>query len=156
MNGWMVYAQSSFCILQPFIRQTVSADTSPMLGASQSQASREEAADCSGDFFLSHILSWVKKKTFSHIFPPLQVVGLLASHVQASIRGSLLVSLLLQLVDDRDDRVAQTAARSLALLVHTLDDSDKLNQVVTDSLQHITIESLFLGACKSFNTDGQR
>ena len=155
MNGWMVYAQSSFCILQPFIRQTVSADTSPMLGASQSQASREEAADCSGDFFLSHILSWVKK-TFSHIFPPLQVVGLLASHVQASIRGSLLVSLLLQLVDDRDDRVAQTAARSLALLVHTLDDGDKLSQVVTDSLQHFTIESLFLGVCKSFNTDGQR
>ena len=73
----------------------------------------------------------------------MQVVGLLASHVQASIRGSLLVSLLLQLVDDRDDRVAQTAARSLALLVHTLDDSDKLNQVATDSLQHITIESLF-------------
>ena len=86
----------------------------------------------------------------------MQVVGLLASHVQASIRGSLLVSLLLQLVDDRDDRVAQTAARSLALLVHTLDDGDKLNQVVTDSLQHITIESLFLGVCKSFNTDGQR
>ena len=140
MNGWMVYAQSSFCILQPFIRQTVSADTSPMLGASQSQASREEAADCSGDF--SHSLLG-KKKTFSHIFPLLQVVGLLASHVQASIRGSLLVSLLLQLVDDRDDRVAQTAARSLALLVHTLDDCDKLNQVVSDSLQHITIESLF-------------
>ena len=94
-------------------------------------------------FSFSHFLLG-KKTTFSHIFPPLQVVGLLASHVQASIRGSLLVSLLLQLVDDRDDRVAQTAARSLALLVHTLDDGDKLNQVVTDSLQHITIESLFL------------
>ena len=92
-------------------------------------------------FFLT--FSPGSKKTFSHIFPPLQVVGLLASHVQASIRGSLLVSLLLQLVDDRDDRVAQTAARSLALLVHTLDDGDKLSQVVTDSLQHITIESLF-------------
>ena len=59
----------------------------------------------------------------------MQVVGLVASHVQASIRGSLLVSLLLQLVDDRDSGVAQTAVRSLALLAHVLDDKDKLSQV---------------------------
>ena len=62
----------------------------------------------------------------------IQVVGLVASHVQASIRGSLLVSLLLQLVDDRDSGVAQTAVRSLALLAHVLDDSDKLSQVTTE------------------------
>ena len=65
----------------------------------------------------------------------LQVVGMVASHVQASIRGSLLVSLLLQLVDDRDSGVAQTAVRSLALLVHVLDDSDKLSQVTRELWQ---------------------
>ena len=147
MNGWMVYAQSSFCILQPFIRRLF-LQILPQCWeqVSHKHPERRQLIAQVTFFFL----------TFSHIFPPLQVVGLLASHVQASIRGSLLVSLLLQLVDDRDDRVAQTAARSLAVLVHTLDDSDKLNQVATDSLQHITIESLFLGACKSFNTDGQR
>ena len=62
------------------------------------------------------------------------MVGLLSSFVQASIRGSLLVSLLLQLVDDRDSGVAQSAVRSLALLAHLLDDKDKLNQVVKGNL----------------------
>ena len=76
---------------------------------------------------------------FTHFYTviilSLQVVGLVASHVQASIRGSLLVSLLLQLVDDRDSRVAQTAVRSLALLAHLLDDSDKLSQVTRELWQ---------------------
>ena len=67
----------------------------------------------------------------------MQVVGLVASHVQASIRGSLLVSLLLQLVDDRDSGVAHTAVRSLALLAHVLDDSDKLSQVTRGFSQHV-------------------
>ena len=88
----------------------------------------------------------------------MQVVGLVASHVQASIRGSLLVSLLLQLVDDRDSGVAQTAVRSLALLVHLLDDSDKLSQVTRELWQHILqIHSspILSGACQSDSTDGQ-
>ena len=95
-----------------------------MLGAGEPQAFREETADCPGHSLPSFTCSF-------NLFK-IQVVGLLASHVQASIRGSLLVSLLLQLVDDRDSGVAKTSVRSLALLAHVLDDSDKLSQVTTE------------------------
>ena len=74
------------------------------------------------------------------------MVGLLSSFVQASIRGSLLVSLLLQLVDDRDSGVAQSAVRSLALLAHLLDDKDKLNQVVKGNLITLLNKRNLLGA----------
>ena len=127
-----------------------------MLGAGQSQASRKEATDCPGHFSSfpsSYTLTWSSLTIAS-----LQVVGLVASHVQASIRGSLLVSLLLQLVDDRDSGVAQTAVRSLALLVHLLDDSDKLSQVTRELWQHVLhIHSspILSGACQSDSTYGQ-
>ena len=89
----------------------------------------------------------------------MQVLGLPASHVQASIRGSLLVSLLLQLVDDRDPGVAQTAVRSLALLVHVLDDGDKLSQVTKIYSQQVFLADSFpllsTGACQSNSTHGQ-
>ena len=74
------------------------------------------------------------------------MVGLLSSYVQASIRGSLLVSLLLQLVDDRDSGVAQSAVRSLALLAHLLDDKGKLNQVVKGNLITLMNKRTLLGA----------
>ena len=87
--------------------------------------------------------------THSSLTFSMQVVGLLASHVQTSIRGSLLVSLLLQLVDDRDPGVAQTAVRSLALLVHVLDDGDKLSQVTKIYSQHVFLaDSFSLLSCR--------
>ena len=112
-----------------------------MLGAGQSQASREEATDCPGHFLsLPTSYTWIRRSFDLCI--ALQVVGLVASHVQASIRGSLLISLLLQLVDDRDSGVAKSAVRSLALLVHVLDDSDKLSQVTRDFWQQVSSRSI--------------
>ena len=122
-----------------------------MLGAGQSQASREKATDCPGHFYSL-------PSSYTLTIASLQVVGLVASHVQASIRGSLLVSLLLQLVDDRDSGVAQTAVRSLALLVHLLDDSDKLSQVTRELWQHVLhiySSPILSGACQSDSTYGQ-
>ena len=144
MNGWMVYAHFPHFVFCNLSLDRLFLQILPQCWEQVSHKHPERRQLIAQvTFFFLTFSPGSKKKTFSHIFPPLQVVGLLASHVQASIRGSLLVSLLLQLVDDRDDRVAQTAARSLALLVHTLDDSDKLNQVVTDSLQHINRVSFF-------------
>eukprot|EP00092_Neocalanus_flemingeri_P000947 GFUD01001010.1.p1 GENE.GFUD01001010.1~~GFUD01001010.1.p1 ORF type:complete len:1137 (+),score=328.05 GFUD01001010.1:129-3539(+) len=63
-----------------------------------------------------------------------QAVGVLASHLDQSIRTSLLVSMIAQLVEDKDVGVAVAGIKSLALVVNLIEDDDKLEQILQTSL----------------------
>jgi len=59
-----------------------------------------------------------------------QAAGILAGCVTQEIRGSLVLGMISQLVEDKDAEVRCAAIRSLALLVNLLEDEDKLSQVI--------------------------
>jgi len=76
-----------------------------------------------------------------------QAVGVLASHLDQSIRTSLLVSMIAQLVEDKDVGVAVAGIKSLALVVNLIVDDDKLEQILQTTLamlkkSHISPEVL--------------
>ena len=75
------------------------------------------------------------KKTFKTDFDGFlfsQTIAVLAAAVSPEIRSSLMLSMVAQLVEDKDEEVAAAAVNSLALLVNLLEDGDrdKLDQVV--------------------------
>merc|ERR1712106_629575 len=64
-----------------------------------------------------------------------QAVGVLASHLDPTIRTSLLVSMIAQLVGDKDTGVSVTGIKSLSLVVNIIEDEDKLEQILQTSLR---------------------
>ena len=58
-----------------------------------------------------------------------QSISVLASYIDPTLRSSLLISMVLQLVNDKDPVVVISAIRSLAVLVNLVEDEDKMEQV---------------------------
>jgi len=63
-----------------------------------------------------------------------QAVGVLASHLDQTIRTSLLVSMIAQLVEDKDVAVSVAGIKSLSLVVNIIEDEDKLEQILQTTL----------------------
>ena len=58
-----------------------------------------------------------------------QSISVLASYIDRTLRSSLLISMILQLVNDKDPVVVIPAIRSLAVLINLVEDDDKMEQV---------------------------
>ena len=58
-----------------------------------------------------------------------QSIAVLAAYIHRTIRSSLLISMVLQLLNDKDPEVVITGIRSLAVLINLLEDEDKTEQV---------------------------
>jgi len=64
-----------------------------------------------------------------------QAASVLASHLDQTIRTSLLVSMITQLVEDKDTSVSITGIKSLSLVVNIIEDEDKLDHILQTSLR---------------------
>ena len=90
-----------------------------------------------------------------------EACGALAPHVPPSLRGSLLLSMLQQMLDDSVEDVREAAARSLGVVVGFVEDDDKYpatesllfrrllvdpSQRVRDAVRHVFLPSLAVWA----------
>ena len=98
-----------------------------------------------GLLWLSHQQGWGSKRIEEELLPQCleqmnqkynekkilvaQAISVLASYIDRTLRSSLLISMILQLVNDKDPVVVIPAIRSLAVLINLVEDDDKMEQV---------------------------
>ena len=78
---------------------------------------------------LPHCLDQMNQKYLEKKILVGQTLTVLASYIERTIRSSLLISMVLQLLNDKEPEVIVTALRSLAVLINLLEDGDKMEQV---------------------------
>ena len=78
---------------------------------------------------LPHCLDQMNQKYLEKKILVGQTLTVLASYIERTIRSSLLISMVLQLLNDKEPEVIVTALRSLAILINLLEDGDKMEQV---------------------------
>ena len=78
---------------------------------------------------LPHILEQINHKYCEKKILTGQSIAIIASHVENAIRSSLLISLCLQLLEDKNSEVVSVGIKSLTILLNMIDDHDKIHQV---------------------------